>query len=156
MSGNLTGFFYGTLMAPEIFFSVCYGTSSPPAAIQALHTFSPAVLNDFCRHRVQFADYPGIVPETGQSVRGIYVTGLTTANMQKLDHYEGSEYRLETVKVRLDGENKGAAGKEVETRTYVFLKPKELEKREWDFEEFKRDKMKMWTRNGYCEGDLKE
>ncbi|OAA43416.1 AIG2-like protein [Beauveria brongniartii RCEF 3172] len=155
MSGNLTGFFYGTLMAPEVFFSVCYGTKSPPAAIQALHTFSPAVLDDFCRHRVQYADYPGIVPEPGQSVRGIYVTGLTTANMQKLDHYEGIEYRLETVKVRLDGVEEGAS-KEVETKTYVFLKPKELEKREWDFEEFKRDKMKLWTRNGYCEGDLNE
>ncbi|KAK8142754.1 hypothetical protein G3M48_008297 [Beauveria asiatica] len=155
MSGNLTGFFYGTLMAPEVFFSVCYGTKSPAAAIQALHTFTPAVLDDFCRHRVQHADYPGIVPEPGQSVRGIYVTGLTTANVQKLDHYEGTEYRLETVKVRLDGVEEGA-GKELETKTYVFLKPKELEKREWDFEEFKRDKMKMWTRNGYCEGDLKE
>lgn len=138
-------------MAPEVFFSVCYGTKSPPAAIQGLHTFTPAVLDDFCRHRVQFADYPGIVPERGQSVRGIYVTGLTTANMQKLDDYEGSEYSLETVRVRPDGD-----AEERETKTYVFLHPKELERREWDFEEFKRDRMKLWTRNGYCEGDLKE
>ncbi|OAR00992.1 hypothetical protein LLEC1_05350 [Akanthomyces lecanii] len=151
MSGNLTGFFYGTLMAPEVFFSVCYGTKSPPAAIQALHTFAPAVLGDYCRHRVQYADYPGIVPQAGASVRGVYVTGLTTANMKKLDDYEGSEYRLDTVKVRLDGDEQ-----DTETKTYVFLFPKELEDGEWDFEEFKRDRMKLWTRNGYCEGDIKE
>ncbi|KAJ4147916.1 hypothetical protein LMH87_002412 [Akanthomyces muscarius] len=151
MSGDLTGFFYGTLMAPEVFFSVCYGTKSPPAAIQALHSFAPAVLDDYCRHRVQYADYPGIVPQPGQSVRGVYVTGLTTANMQKLDDYEGKEYRLDTVKVRLDGDEEVK-----ETKTYVFLFPKELEDREWDFEEFKRDRMKLWTRNGYCEGDIKE
>ncbi|ATY60773.1 disease resistance protein Aig2, putative [Cordyceps militaris CM01] len=152
MSGELTGFFYGTLMAPEVFFSVCYGTKSPPAAVQALHAFVPAVLAGFCRHRVRAADYPGIVSAAGGSVRGVYVTGLTTANMQKLDDYEGSEYRLETVRVRLDDDEAA----ERETRTYVFLHPKELEAREWDFEEFKRDRMKLWTRNGYCEGDMKE
>ncbi|XWX02053.1 hypothetical protein V2A60_010085 [Cordyceps javanica] len=153
MSGDLTGFFYGTLMAPEVFFSVCYGTKSPPAAIQALHTFTPAVLDGFCRHRVQYADYPGIIPEPGQSVRGVYVTGLTAANMQKLDDYEGREYRLDPVRVQLDG---AAEGEDKETKTYVYLHPKELEMREWDFEEFKRDRMKLWTRNGYCEGDIKE
>lgn len=138
-------------MAPEVFFSVCYGTKAPPAAIQALHTFAPAVLDGFCRHRVRYADYPGIVPQPGRSVRGLYVTGLTTANMQKLDDYESKEYRLDTVRVRLDGDEE-----DTETRTYVFLFPKELEDREWDFEEFKRDRMKLWTRNGYCEGDIKE
>ncbi len=137
-------------MAPEVFFSVCYGTKSPPAAIQALHTFTPAVLDGFCRHRVQYGDYPGIVPEAGQSVRGVYATGLTTANMQKLNDYEGNEYRLDTVRVRLDG----AEAADTETKTYVFLFPKQLEAGEWDFEAFKRDRMKLWTRNGYCEGDL--
>ncbi|KAJ6783104.1 hypothetical protein PWT90_05926 [Aphanocladium album] len=153
MSGDLTAFFYGTLMAPEVFFSVCYGTKSPPAAIQALHTFTPAVLDDHCRHRVRAADFPGVVPEAGRSVRGIYATGLTTANMKRLDDYEGVEYKLETVRVRLDGEGEAAVK---ETRTYIFLHPTELENKEWDFEAFKRDKLKMWTRNGYCEGDLKE
>lgn len=150
-------------MAPEVFFSVCYGTKAPPAAIQALHTFTPAVLHDFCRHRVQYADYPGIIPESGHSVRGVYVTGLTSANMKRLDDYEGSEYRLDTVRVRLDRGGEGGGGaeaqdgeEEVETKTYVYLRPKELEMREWDFEEFKRDRMKLWTRNGYCEGDIKE
>ncbi|KAJ3476284.1 hypothetical protein NLG97_g9176 [Lecanicillium saksenae] len=72
--------------------------------------------------------------------------------MKKLTDYEGSEYKLEDVKVRPDGEGQ----EERETQTYVFLHPKELEDKEWDFEAFKRDRMKLWTRNGYCEGDLKE
>lgn len=138
-------------MAPEVFFSVCYGQRAPPAAIQALHTFHPAVLDGFCRHRVQSAPYPGIVAEEGKSVRGIYATGLTEANMAKLTDYEGSEYALETVKVKLDGGEK-AEGEVKETTTYVFLHPEELERVEWDFEEFREKQMKFWTRNGYCEG----
>lgn len=136
-------------MAPEVFFSVCYGTKAPPAAIQALHTFYPAVLADYCRRRIHYADYPGIVAEAGKSVRGVYVTGLTTANMKKLDDYEGNEYKTDTVRVRLD------EGDEKETRTYVYLRPEQMEDKEWDFEAFKRDRMKLWTRNGYCE-DLQE
>lgn len=135
-------------MAPEVFFSVCYGEKAPPAAIQKLHTFADAVLDGFCRHRVQFADYPAILREEGQSVRGIYVTGLTDANMQKLDHYEGSEYVLEDVQVRLES---GGEKEMKQTKTYVFLYPKDIEEKEWDFEAFKKDKLKFWTRNGYCE-----
>uniref|UniRef100_A0A8H7K8C2 Putative gamma-glutamylcyclotransferase n=1 Tax=Bionectria ochroleuca TaxID=29856 RepID=A0A8H7K8C2_BIOOC len=101
MSGDFTAFFYGTLMAPEVFFTVCYGTSKPPQAYQAMHTFTPATLDGYCRHRVQFADYPGIIPEEGCSVRGVYATGLTDANMHKLDYFEGSEYKKVNVKVKL-------------------------------------------------------
>ncbi|KAJ2981923.1 hypothetical protein NQ176_g1723 [Zarea fungicola] len=156
MSGEFTAFFYGTLMAPEVFFSVCYGTKAPAEVIQKLHTFTPAILDDFGRHRVLGADYPAIVPEKGQSVRGFYVTGLTDANMDKLNHYEGDEYVLENVQVRLEGDGSDSsetAGQVRDTSVYVFLHPEVLERREWDFEEFRRDAMRFWTRNGYCEAD---
>ncbi|CAH0059032.1 unnamed protein product [Clonostachys solani] len=147
MSGDFTAFFYGTLMAPEVFYSVCYGTSKPPQAYQAMHTFTPATLDGYCRHRVQFADYPGIVPEEGCSVRGVYATGLTDANMQKLDHFEGSEYKKVNVKVKLV---KNEGGKEVEGEekdavVYVFLSAEDLDKVEWDFEHFRKEKMGMWA-----------
>ncbi|PFH57460.1 hypothetical protein XA68_15034 [Ophiocordyceps unilateralis] len=101
MSGEHSAFFYGTLMAPEIFFSVCYGTRRPPQPIRDLHTFTPAILDGHCRHRVQLADYPAIVPEKDHSVRGIYATGLTDANMHKLDLFEGDEYERVEVQVQL-------------------------------------------------------
>jgi len=41
--------------------------------------------------RVKHADYPGITPDSDHEVRGMYVTGLTSANMYKLDQFEGDE-----------------------------------------------------------------
>lgn len=112
--------------------------------------------------RVEYADYPGITPDPNHEVRGVYVTGLTSANMYHLDQFEGSEYDRKTVKVRLlskIGDAKGhgnVEGEEVECEVYVYNKPAGLEDREWDFEEFRTQKMKKWTREdyGFAESDL--
>lgn len=138
-------------MAPEVFFSVCYGDKQPPKAIQDLHTFTPAILDGYCRHRVQYADYPAIVAEEGHSVRGMYATGLTEANMQKLDIFEGNEYKRINTKVKLlkkEGDTE-VEGEVKEASVYVFLNAKDLEKREWDFEEFRQQRMKLWTRGDW-------
>ncbi|KAK8135800.1 hypothetical protein PG984_003740 [Apiospora sp. TS-2023a] len=154
-----TAFFYGTLMAAEVFFTVCYrNTQIDVSVLKSLHTFQPAVLHGFRRRRVRHADYPGITRDAtaeDASVRGMYVTGLTDANMEKLDAFEGCEYELETVKVKLlskvgDDQGKGnVEGDEVECRTYVYQDPEDLEEREWDYHEFRTQKMKNWTREDY-------
>ncbi|KAG6041130.1 hypothetical protein E4U41_005933 [Claviceps citrina] len=137
-------------MAPEVFFSVCYGDQNPPKVIRDLHTFTPALLQDFCRHRVKLADYPGAVPEAGHEIRGVLVTGLTSANIEKLDYFEGSDYERRTVQVQVLEKvgDEETPGKKVSASIYVFLKLNDLEKRQWDFEEFRREKMIMWTRRG--------
>jgi len=153
-------------MAPEVFFTVLYGSSRPDAAIRQLHTFQPAVLHGYCRHRVRRADYPAIVSEDGHSVRGVYATGLTDANVQRLDYFEGDGYRKEVVRVRLleregdsekpvegdseklvegDGE-KLVEGEEVEAMVYVFKHPNMLELGEWDFEHFRKERLQRWAR----------
>ncbi|KAI0913374.1 AIG2-like family-domain-containing protein [Ustulina deusta] len=149
-------FFYGTLMAPEVFFTVCYRFSTDNVSLlKSLHQFQPAILHGHCRRRVKFADYPGITPDSGHEVRGMYVTGLTDANMYHLDQFEGSEYERKTVKACLlskVGDDKGngnVEGEEVECEVYVFNDPTQLEDREWDFEEFRTQKMKKWTREDY-------
>ena len=142
-------------MAPEVFFSVCFGDKSPPKAIRDLYTFTPAILEGYCRHRVQFADYPAVVAEEGHKVLGIYATGLTDANVVKLDFFEGSEYIKETVEVKLltkEGE-KMIEGETKKTSVYVFNQPEYLEKREWDFEEFREQKMQEWTRGEWSFGE---
>lgn len=64
-------------------------------------------------------------------------------------------YDRKTVKVRLltkVGDDKGEGnveGDEVETEVYVFKNPQHLEDLEWDFEEFRSQKMKFWTREDY-------
>ncbi|KAH7165946.1 AIG2-like family-domain-containing protein [Dactylonectria macrodidyma] len=148
MSGEFTAFFYGTLMAPEVFFSVCYGDKDPPQVIKNMHTFAPAVLEGYCRHRVRYADYPGIIVEKGHTVLGVYATGLTDANMVKLDYFEGSDYDRETVKVKLvKSAGDTTRGDEYrQASVYVFNQPDDLEKKEWDFEHFRAEKMGYWTR----------
>ncbi|KAF4449787.1 hypothetical protein F53441_6982 [Fusarium austroafricanum] len=150
MSGDYTAFFYGTLMAPEVFFTVCYGDRNPPKAIKDMHSFTPAILDGYCRHRVQFADYPAVIAEKGHTVLGIYTTGLTDANMDKLDMFEGSEYFKKKVNIKVLNQDGSTPAKETikETFVYVFNEPNHLEKREWDFEEFRKSKMKNWTRGG--------
>lgn len=128
-------------MAPEVFFSAVYGAMNPGKVFEDLHTFHPGVLDGYVRHRVKWADYPGIIPQEGESVRGVYATGLTEANMIKLDQFEGTEYVKETAKVRLVD-----TGEEVETTVYVYQNPEELEAKEWDFEHFKREKLALWSR----------
>ncbi|KAK0615856.1 AIG2-like family-domain-containing protein [Bombardia bombarda] len=153
--GTHRAFFYGTLMVPDIFFSVCYNSKDVPAAIAKQHSFHPAVLHGYCRRRVKFADYPGITEDASHQVFGTFTTGLTRANMQKLDYFEGDMYERRTVKVRLldvvsNAKGEGnVEGEEQAAEVYVFLNKGSLEAKEWDLEEFRREKMQLWTRAGY-------
>ncbi|TKA81250.1 hypothetical protein B0A55_02357 [Friedmanniomyces simplex] len=154
-----SAFFYGTLMAPQVLHRVCHGSTRPSNPIYAAHQFelSPAILHKYRRHRVRHADYPAILPVVNDptaTVRGTYVTGLTDADLWRLDIFEGSEYRRERVKVRLltkSGSDEASGqgneeGEEVEAETYVWIAdPKDLDEREWDFVEFQREKMRFWV-----------
>ncbi|KAJ7639862.1 hypothetical protein DFH06DRAFT_953348, partial [Mycena polygramma] len=100
-----SAFFYGTLMHPKILKRVI-GNDGSHLQI------CPAVLLKYTRHKVKYADYPGIIPysegrvlfdhDIGReacSVRGTMVTGLTKSDVSLLDVFEGSEYTREKVKV---------------------------------------------------------
>ncbi|ESZ94364.1 hypothetical protein SBOR_5228 [Sclerotinia borealis F-4128] len=149
-------FFYGTLMAPEVLHRVIYGSSSHPSTSL---TIVPALLPDYCRHRVRFADYPAIISEPGHTVRGTYVSGLTPSNMRSLDWFEGSQYERKVVTVKiLTPKDKShvhgssgimaeaiETGEEKQAHTYVFTDLNELEKGEWDFAFFRREKLRNWA-----------
>lgn len=124
-------------MAPEVFYTVCFGGKDVPESITKLYTFTPAILHGYCRRRVRFAQYPGIIEDADHQVFGMFVTGLTRANMAKLDYFEGSQYVRKTVQVKLltkVGNTKGEGNVEGEERSaevYVFLDARELEDQEW-------------------------
>lgn len=149
-----SAFFYGTLMAPQVLHRVCHGGTQPDNALYKYHNLKtyPAILHDYQRHKVRFADYPAITPTKGASVRGTYVTGLTDADMWRLDIFEGSQYDRKFVKPKLltkvgkkDGEG-NVEGEEVTAETYVWAdEVGDLEDREWDFGEFQREKMRFWV-----------
>jgi hypothetical protein len=112
----------------------------------------PAILHNHRRHKVRFADYPAIVPHEGSAVRGTYVTGLTDNDIWRLDIFEGAEYVRRPVKPKVlttvgneDGEG-NVEGEEVDAETYIWKSdPSGLEDKEWDFAEFKREKMRFWV-----------
>ncbi|ROV92616.1 hypothetical protein VPNG_09891 [Cytospora leucostoma] len=154
-SETRTAFFYGTLMEPQVFYSVCYSNKDPSEDIKKRHTFHPAILHGYSRRRVRHAAYPGMTEEAGHSVRGALVTGITRANLELLDYFEGSSYDRRVVRPKLlahVGDDKGEGnveGEQVITESYVYLDKESLEDKEWDFEEFRREKLKTWTRAGY-------
>ncbi|KAK4544266.1 hypothetical protein LTR36_004476 [Oleoguttula mirabilis] len=151
---NRCAFFYGTLMAPQVLHRVCHGSSDPENPIFATHQLQayPAILHNHRRHRVKEADYPAVRPHDGSTVRGTYVTGLTDADIWRLDVFEGSEYSREKVNVRIltqvadEGGKGNVDGEEVEAETYIWsADPADLDENEWDFAEFQREKMRFWV-----------
>lgn len=148
-------------MEPQVFFSVCYDNKDPPEEIRKRHTFQPAVLHGYCRRRVRSADYPGMVEDADHAVRGAVISGVTKANLERLDFFEGAAYDRRVVRPKLltkVGNEKGEGneeGEQIITESYIFLDKDWLEDKEWDFAEFRRDKLKKWTRAGYVfEGEL--
>uniref|UniRef100_A0A0B7K2W1 Putative gamma-glutamylcyclotransferase n=1 Tax=Bionectria ochroleuca TaxID=29856 RepID=A0A0B7K2W1_BIOOC len=158
-SGNIySAFFYGTLMVPGIFYSVCYGQTEVSSEIAKRHTFQPAVLHGYCRRRRRHADSPGITEDSGHEVFGTLATGLTEAIMTKLDYFEGREYHRRRVKVKLLGHvsDPKDIGKVQEdervAEVYVFNKTSDLEDVEWDLKEFCDERLPAWTQPGYVQG----
>ncbi|KAK5087610.1 hypothetical protein LTR70_006919 [Exophiala xenobiotica] len=165
--GERTAFFYGTLMAPPVLHRVIYGSTNPEEWQKKLTTVRSALLQDYTRHKVKHADYPAILPHSTTSssetrssrpsVRGSLVTGLTEGDIWRLDIFEGSQYTRQKVCVKalkntaldalVDEANLAAhVEEEVEAETYVFTDSRsDLEEEEWDFEEFKREKMWAWV-----------
>jgi len=93
-----SAFFYGTLIHPKILKRVLQNDA------RHLH-ICPAILTDFTRHKVKFADYPAILPYERsktllgreltveeRSVRGTLVAGLTLQDIRFLDIFEGFQY----------------------------------------------------------------
>ena len=153
-SEGRSAFFYGTLMAPGVLHRVCHGSSEPDNPYYRNHKLKmyPAILHNHRRHRVEGADYPAILPTDGATVRGTYATGLTDADVWRLDIFEGSEYSREKVKPRLlttvgdEGGKGNVEGEEVEAETFIWCGYREqLEDEEWDFGEFQREKMRFWV-----------
>ena len=93
-------------------------------------------------------------------VRGTLVTGLTDADMWRLDIFEGCEYTRNPVRVHVfkpssqpfssqSVQAAGEEGEEVAAETYIWVGPKsDLESQEWDFDEFVREKMGQWAGTG--------
>ena len=159
-AGPHAAFFYGTLMAPTVMWRVIHGTAEPYDYEKKQTTSVPALLTGYERRKVKYRDYPAITQCKGGSVRGLLVTGLSDMNLRRLDTFEGDQYTREVVKVKVlrhlgpeerADESVGEGDEMVEAETYVWSSEDELESKEWDFEEFKREKIRRW--NGIMDWD---
>jgi len=145
-------------MAPQVLHRVVFGTTTPTPTQASRLTIKPALLSGYMRHKVSECDYPAITPSSdpGTCVRGTYVEGLTAGDQWRLDLFEGDQYSRVKVRPRLLGED-GKEAIEVNAETYVWIDQEVgLEEGEWDFEEFRREKMSRWV--GYdeeYEGELR-
>ncbi|KAL1949438.1 hypothetical protein VTO73DRAFT_8319 [Trametes versicolor] len=109
MSRSYSAFFYGTLMHPAILRRVIGHEGSQL-------TICPAVLLEHTRHKIQYADYPAVIPysksrslflDSGRgelspeerTVRGTFVQGLNDRDVALLDLFEGNEYTRDIVGV---------------------------------------------------------
>jgi len=118
-------FTYGSLMYPDIFERV---TGRLPQCY-------PAVLNDWRRHALKEVSYPGAVPQAGHVIRGMLWHDLTDAELMRLDAFESSEYRRNSVLVTVE------SGLVWPAQIYVWLDPDRLEPNDWpqsDFEKYHR------------------
>ena len=89
-------------------------------------------------------------------MRGTYVRGLTRDDQRRLDLFEGSQYERIRLRLRLL-DKEGNEGEEMEAETYVWSgDTSELEDGEWDFEDFRREKMGRWVNSDdEYEGELR-
>ena len=88
-------------------------------------------------------------------MRGTYVQGLTEGDLWRLDIFEGDEYERRKVKIKwIDRKGEGEEEVEVEVETYVWIAGEHrLEKGEWDFEEFTREKIGRWVGGEEYDGE---
>ncbi|EWC45011.1 hypothetical protein DRE_06291 [Drechslerella stenobrocha 248] len=149
-----TCFFYGTLMAFPILSRVIYGTQNPDPWQKERLRVRPAILHDHCRHRVKGVDYPGVIAQSGNSVRGTVVEGLSKVDIERLDIFEGDEYERLQVDVNLLSNEQTLdisrsaheTGEVIQAGIYIWVQGTHyLEDAEWDFDHFTKQKLRNWV-----------
>ena len=91
-----------------------------------------AVLQDYASFRVRNAEYPGILPVKGSTVRGTLYPDIDEGILRALDEFEGPLYRRAVVEVTPQ------VGAKVKALVYAIPQNKRelLSQDLWDFERF--------------------
>jgi gamma-glutamylcyclotransferase (GGCT)/AIG2-like uncharacterized protein YtfP len=120
-----------------------YGTLQVPAIVARIVgrelVGRPARLSGYSRYRISDRPYPAIVQAPDGEVDGVLYLGLDTAEMDRLDRYEGHLYERRQVLVCVDDGSISAV-------TYV-LRPEHahrLSQEPWDLASFERDHLESY------------
>jgi gamma-glutamylcyclotransferase (GGCT)/AIG2-like uncharacterized protein YtfP len=118
-------FTYGSLMYPQVWTRV----------MNRAHPSRPATIQGYARHGLAGEVYPALLESPGSSVQGVLYSGLAEAELERLDRFEGEDYRRMSVRVLLDGDG------EEETFVYVYTRPEKTSPELWDPVRFETEGM---------------
>jgi Gamma-glutamyl cyclotransferase, AIG2-like len=113
-------FFFGSLMDRELL-ALVTGRAADDLLIDA------AIVHGFARRRARDESFPLLVPHPGGRVEGVLVEGLTPADIDRIQFFEGSDYAFSLLAVECRGERLAA---------HAFLPTARLHAEEtaWEFE----------------------
>lgn len=136
MIGSAHIFTYGSLMFEPVWNKI----------VSARYQSVPAQLPNFCRLGIRGETYPATVP--APDVPGAVVSGRLWLDVQapdlaRLDAFEGTEYRRESVVVQTDP---GAGlGAQLPAQCYVWLDSARLLATDWDVAGFEREHLAQFA-----------
>ena len=113
-------FTYGSLMFAEVWSLVVAGRYASVAA----------TLGGHARHAIRDETYPGMVVSTSGSVAGVLYLDVDAADLERLDRFEGEDYRRTVVTVA------SVDGVAYRAGTYVYRRPDRLLDEAWRPEAF--------------------
>ncbi|KIL99699.1 hypothetical protein CCC_03871 [Paramagnetospirillum magnetotacticum MS-1] len=133
---DLPMFFFGTLMDGDVL-AVVLGHPCAPQAQE------PARLSGWRRVTIAGRSYPMLIPHATGVVEGILVSGLDETDRDRLSYYEGPEYRIGLLPVRLKD------GREVTAEAYLGKPEVNASREEWRLDTWRlRHKRAALTRIG--------
>jgi gamma-glutamylcyclotransferase (GGCT)/AIG2-like uncharacterized protein YtfP len=113
-------FTYGSLMFPEVWTRVVAGS----------YRAVRATVGDHARFMVAEQDYPGMVARSGAQVAGVLYLDVDEADVARLDHFEGDDYRRATLAL-VDAEGIAHRGD-----AYLYLPTERLLTTAWEPDAF--------------------
>lgn len=127
MSGKL--FAYGTLQVPEV----------QQDLVGRKFEMRPAELQGHACFTVRGQWYPAAIPQVGGLVHGQLLGDVALETLQRLDRYEGEQYRRVLLQVHCDG---------VQHEAWCYLLQPGLEhllsSDSWDLQHFVREREHSW------------
>ena len=101
------------------------------------------VLHGYHRKTIKGEIYPGIVACSGGVIEGLVYKDLTETEWNRLDLFEGDQYRREIVSVKFE------KGSREPAETYLLKSEfaDRLSSQDWDFEEFLKFNKKIFEAN---------
>ncbi|MBN9426983.1 MAG: gamma-glutamylcyclotransferase [Burkholderiales bacterium] len=122
-------FTYGSLMFDPVWAHVVRGRYASRAG----------EISGFRRYAVRDVTYPGVVERAGAQVAGRLYLDVDDEDLQRLDRFEGAQYR----RIVVDVATRGSDGQpeRLPAGLYLFLPTERLLDGDWDPQRFEREDM---------------